>query len=115
MAARELPQVPRPPALRRIAEIIPRRSTRSVLLHLVRDVRDPRWRPLSGARRLAEYAHHDLALLRAARARLQSTADRQPGPIYVRAMATLCIAIADLEEARAAEEPALPRQRPGSE
>ena len=89
-----------PPALVRSARVVPRGSPRWLLLHLLRETRDPAWSPLAAARRLIGYADSDLDLLRTARARLVQAAPpgaRSNGS-HARALATLNIAIADLNE-----------------
>ena len=90
-----------PARLVRAAEVVPRGSTRWILLHLIREARDPAWSPLTAARRLIAHADSDLHLLRATRARLVQAAPPGSAPMsgsYARALATLNIAIADLSD-----------------
>ena len=89
-----------PPPLVRSARVVPRGSPRWLLLHLLRETRDPDWSPLAAARRLIGYADSDLDLLRTTRARLVQAAPpgTRPNGRHARALATLNIAIADLSE-----------------
>lgn len=97
-----------PPAARwqgrRIAESISRQSPRGVLLHLIREAREPYWSPLASARRLVARAGSDLDLLRAVLVRLHAV-DREAGTVHQRALATITIAIAELEESHPGETP----------
>jgi hypothetical protein len=67
-----------------------------VLLHVVREVRDPAWTPSTAARRLLERVH-DPAALRLARARLRVLGGDRVTRSHVRALTTLDVAISHLE------------------
>jgi hypothetical protein len=66
----------------------------------MREAEDPTWSPLVPARRMTWYADRDIDLLRTARAQLVQGApsDARPGGSHARALATLSIAIADVNE-----------------
>lgn len=86
-------------------------SPDAVLQQLVLEARDPHWSPLASARRLSGYADSDLQLLRASRAGLGTATDAEPRSVRTRALATLTIAIADLEDragGRERKDPTVP-------
>lgn len=89
---------PTPPLPRRVARTVPAGTTEAVLLHVLREALDPGWTPLGAAHRLLERVHGDLRALRVARARLAAAANGGITVSQARALATLNIAIADLEE-----------------
>ncbi len=84
---------------RRVARTVPARSTSGVLAHLVRVSLDPGWTPLASARRLVDHVQGDQVVLRRARMRLRGAMGARIGVTQARALATLVIAIAELEEA----------------
>lgn len=82
-----MPRVPQA----RGAEVVPRGSTRWLLLHLIREVRDPDWSAAVAARRVLGLIGTDVDLLWNARARLVLV-DAQvgrPGEIQARAITTI--------------------------
>ena len=82
-------------------EVVPPGSARPILLqHLMREARDPSWSPLASARRMIGYADNNINLLRTARTRLIQVAppDTRRSSSHARALATINIAIADLNE-----------------
>lgn len=77
---------------------VARRTTRGVLLYLVRDAQRPDWSPLAAARRLIDYSGTDLELLRSTRRKLEAVADHYGKATRAHALATIIVAIAELEE-----------------
>jgi hypothetical protein len=90
-APRRSPELPR-----RIARLVPAQSPPWVLLHVVREVRDPAWTPAAAARRIRERVQ-DPGALRLARARLRVLGGERVTLSQARALATLNLAISDLE------------------
>lgn len=97
------PLPPEPPstvvaARARINAVALRQSARDLHAYLVREATRPDWSPLAAARRLNDYARDDLRILRRTHARLQRLGHQYPARVQRRALVTICIAIADLEE-----------------
>lgn len=83
---------------RRIARLVPPGTSQAVVLKAVRNALLVGWAPTAAARTLLEYVDGDTALLRQARLRLRSTAIGRPTLVRARAIASLNIAIATLDE-----------------
>lgn len=87
--------VPRPA---RGADVFPKGSTKWILLHLIREVRDPDWSAAGAAHRLMAWADGDLDVLQAARVRLVliEPGGSRPSDIHERARDSLDLAIREL-------------------
>lgn len=90
--------------IRSVRRVAPR-STRGVLMRVLRDVREPEWSAEKAGRALVAHVDGDLMLLRSARVHLiVATVDRRPLSA-ARALAALDVAIAEVE----AQQPQSPR------
>ena len=89
-----------------------RPNPQAVLLYVIREALQPDWSPLVSGRRLAVYAQKDLGVLRLARARLLHSALGRLTPCQSRAVASLSVAISDIEDSIGeGEEGAVPESR----
>jgi hypothetical protein len=81
-----------------IDAVVLRRSARALHAYLVREATRSDWSPLAAARRLTDYARVDLMILRRTHAELLRVGHQYPVLVQRRALVTILIAIADLEE-----------------
>lgn len=83
------------PRQSRGSEAFPRGSTKWMLLHLIREVREPDWSAVHAARHLVLWSDSDLDLLQAARTRLVllEPLGGRPSSVHARALMSLDLAI----------------------
>ena len=84
-------------AVRRHSRRVAPRSTQGVLLRVIREVLDPNWTPAEAARAIVAQVGGELGPLRGARERLLAGSSDRSSVSHARALATIDLAIAQIE------------------